>query len=225
MADRKDKAGAADPFGRGPREEHPAEAPVGAPGTGRSGSHGDLEAETKGAQPLDAELEQDLGAELPLGRDEIADACKKLEAEAAEWREKGMRAQAEYENTRRRLEQRHADALLRASARVVEELFPIVDDLERAIDHAATEHPEVAEGLDAVYRKLTDVLAREGCITIDPFGEHFDPERHNAVQVREDEALPDHTCVEVFQKGYEMHGRVLRPAMVVVSSGGPAREE
>lgn len=176
-------------------------------------------------RPLDAELADDLGAELPLGRDDVADECVRLAAEAAEWREKGMRAQAEYENTRKRLEQRHMDALLRASARVVEELFPIVDDLERAIDHAAAEHPDVAEGLGAVYRKLSDVIAREGCITIDPVGEHFDPERHNAVQVREDDALPDHTCVEVFQKGYEMHGRVLRPAMVVVSSGGPSREE
>ena len=225
MANRKNTGGPEDTSGLSSGKGRPAEATVGASGAARSGSHVDLEAEGKDERPIDTELAQDLDTDLPLGRDDVTDECARLAAEAAEWREKGMRAQAEYENVRKRLEQRHADALLRASARVVEELFPIVDDLERAIDHAAAEHPDVAEGLGAVYRKLSDVIAREGCIAIDPIGEHLDPERHNAVQVREDDALPDHTCVEVFQKGYEMHGRVLRPAMVVVTSGGPSREE
>jgi len=181
--------------------------------------------DTAGPAPdVDPELLDDLGAELPLRGDQLEEGLDAALAEAAEWRDKGMRAQAEFENLRRRLEGRHADALLRAGERVVEALLPVIDDLERAIDHAAGSGDDVAEGLVAVSRKLLEVIAREGCEVIDPFGAEFDPNKHNAVQMREDAEVADHTVVEVFQKGYEMHGRVLRPAMVVVSTGGPARK-
>lgn len=176
------------------------------------------------APDVDPELLDDLGAELPLRGDQLEQELEAALAEAAEWRDKGMRAQAEFENVRRRLEARHVDALLRAGERVVEALLPVIDDLERAIDHAAGTGDEVTEGLVAVSRKLSEVIGREGCEAIDPFGEAFDPNKHNAVQMREDDEVADHTVVEVFQKGYEMHGRVLRPAMVVVSTGGPARK-
>jgi molecular chaperone GrpE len=83
---------------------------------------------------------------------------------------------------------------------------------------------DITGGLEAVRTKLLAVLAREGCTALDPFGAPFDPDRHQAVQMRGDAEVPDQTVVEVIQKGYEMHERVLRPAMVVVSSGGPVRE-
>lgn len=173
---------------------------------------------------LDPELEADLGAELETRGDVLASELEAARAEAAEWRDKAARAQADFENTRKRLEARHADALLRASERVVEALFPVLDDLDRAVGHAVSDGSDIAEGIEAVRRKLLDVLGREGCHVIDPLGEAFDPARHQAVQMQEDTEVADHTVVEVFQKGYEMHGRVLRPAMVVVSTGGPARE-
>lgn len=176
------------------------------------------------APDTDPELLDDLGAEFPLRGDQLEAEIEVAQLEAAQWREKGMRAQAEFENVRRRLEVRHADALLRAGERVVAALLPVIDDLERAIDHAAGTGDEVAEGLVAVSRKLGEVIAREGCEAIDPLGQPFDPNKHNAVQMCEDAEVADHTVVEVFQKGYEMHGRVLRPAMVVVSTGGPTRE-
>jgi molecular chaperone GrpE len=166
----------------------------------------------------------DLGAEYELRGDVAADELAEAKAEAAEWRDKGMRAQADFENTRKRLEVRHADALLRAGERIVENLLPVLDDLDRAIDHAVADGADLSDGLDAVRRKLLDLIAREGCSAIDPFGAVFDPLKHNAVQMREDTEVADQTVVEVFQKGYEMHGRVLRPAMVVVSTGGPSRE-
>lgn len=197
------------PSGRGPREDRPAEARFDA---------------SAGAPSVDPELEADLGAEFPLRGDQLDVELETARAEAAEWRDKAARAQADFENTRKRLESRHADALLRAGERIVENLFPVLDDLDRAIGHAVADGSDLAEGMDAVRRKLLEVLAREGCTAIDPFGETFDPHRHQAVQTQEDAEMPDHTVVEVFQKGYEMHGRVLRPAMVVVSTGGPAGE-
>lgn len=229
MPDRTHKGGHGDASGLSSGRERPAEAtfgiseatPSGKPDSsgaapsGRSGGSGVVEPE--GIDP-----------DMVTGPEDAAASGDPLEAAlaaAAEWRDKGMRVQAEYENARKRLELRHADMLLRAAERVVAELFPVMDDLERAIDHATGEGAEVAEGLAAVHRKLTEVIAREGCSVIDPLGQPFDPERHSAVQMREDDGVPDHTVVEVFQKGYEMHGRVLRPAMVVVSTGGPSRGE
>jgi molecular chaperone GrpE len=173
---------------------------------------------------LDPELESDLGPELELRGDVQQAELDSARAEAEQWRDTALRAQAEFENTRKRLEARHADALLRASERVVTELLPVVDDLERGIDHVAVESPELAEGILAVLRKLMTVLDKEGVEQIDPLGQPFDAAKHNAVQMAEDAEVADHTVVSVFQKGYEMHGRVLRPAMVVVSTGGPQAE-
>jgi molecular chaperone GrpE len=178
----------------------------------------------EGPGEFDPELAEDLGAEFELRGDQLEEALEEARAQAEEWRDKAMRAQADFENTRKRLEVRHADALLRAGERIVEGLLPVLDDMDRAIEHAVGDGSDVADGLDAVRRKLLDVLAREGCEVIDPFGASFDHNKHNAVQVREDLEVADSTVVEVFQKGYEMHGRVLRPAMVVVSTGGPAGE-
>ncbi len=173
---------------------------------------------------LDPELEGDLGPELEFRGDVIESELEAARAEAAEWRDKAARAQAEFANTRKRLEATHQDAVLRASERLVSELLPVIDDLERATDHIAEQHPEMADGMVAMQRKLLGVLEKEGVGQIDPLGQHFDPNRMNAVQMREDAEVADHTVVDVFQKGYEMHGRVLRAAMVVVSTGGPSGE-
>lgn len=200
--------GARDTSGRLSSDEtSPAEAASGIPGAVPS---------------TDPELLEDLGAEFELRGDVVADELEAVRAEAAEWQDKAMRAQADFENTRKRLEGRHADALLRAGERIIENLIPVIDDLDAAINHAADGASEVREGLDAVRRKLLGVLEREGCSVIDPVGEPFDIHRHQAVQMREDASVPDQTVVEVFQKGYEMHSRVLRSAMVVVSTGGPS---
>lgn len=210
MTDRRQEGARGGTSARGPREDRPAEAR--------------FDASAGAVPPVDPELEADLGAEFPLRGDQLEAEIEAARAEAAEWREKGMRAQAEFENTRKRLEGRHADALLRAGERIVEALFPVLDDLDRAIEHAVADGSDFSDGLDAVRRKLLAVLEREGCTVIDPFGDAFDPDRHQAVQMREDAEVADSTVVEVLQKGYEMHERVLRPAMVIVSTGGPGRE-
>jgi molecular chaperone GrpE len=108
----------------------------------------------------------------------------------------------------------------------VERLLPIVDDLERAIEHSDTANEaSLKEGIAAVHSKLTDVLRREGVKTIDPVGEPFDANMHQAVGKEDDPSVPDETVTKVYQKGYGMGDRVLRTAMVVVSQGGPKRED
>ncbi|MDP2402161.1 MAG: nucleotide exchange factor GrpE, partial [Actinomycetota bacterium] len=126
--------------------------------------------EAKPVADFDPELESDLGAEFPLRGDRLEADLEAALADAEEWRDKSLRAQADFENARKRLESRHADALLRAGERFVEALLPVLDDLDRAIEHAAGDGDgeDIAEGLDAVRRKLLLLLDREGCRALDP---------------------------------------------------------
>jgi molecular chaperone GrpE len=139
-------------------------------------------------------------------------------------RDKYLRLQAEWDNFRKRTANERAEERSRATERLVEKLLPVVDDLERAVAHSENASEQsLKDGVNAVLNKLTDVLTREGVTAIDPKGEPFDANVHNAVSKVEDPSVPDETVTEVYQKGYEMGGRILRPAMVVVSTGGEAR--
>ena len=146
-----------------------------------------------------------------------------LEADALQWREFAARAQAEFDNTRRRLESRQADAIARAGERVVESLIPVLDDIDFALRHAAETGNDMHDGLLAIQTKLLGALANEGTEVIDPQGQPYDHNLANAVQMVEDASVPDQTVTQVLQRGYRLGGRVLRPAMVVVSSGGGSR--
>lgn len=176
-----------------------------------------------GPTPIDEEREADLGAQAVTPDLEAELAAVRVESARAV--EEAARWQAEFENFRRRQSVQAQDQALRASERVVEQLFPVIDDLGRAIEHAVgggdLEH--LLKGVEMVAKQLADVLGREGVEDIDPFGQPFDPHLHQAVNQVEAPEVPEHTVIEVFQKGYRMHGRVLRPAMVVVSTGGPER--
>lgn len=174
------------------------------------------EAGEGGAAFGDPQLESDLGAELELAQ-----------SQAAEHLDLARRVQAEFENYRKRVSREQAEAQARAGQRVIEELLPVLDNLERAIDHvtAGGELEDLLKGVEMVRGQMLDVLGKEGVGVLDPFGAPFDPLIHQAVGTREDDSVPDHTVVDVYQKGYALGGRVIRPAMVIVSSGGPERPE
>ncbi len=177
--------------------------------------------------PVDPELEADLGEEFELRGDQLMAEIEAARGEAARHLETAQRVQADFDNYRKRMARDHADAVKRAGERIVENLLPVVDNLERAIAHAQ-EGGDVAElrtGVEMVLGQLRDVLAKEGVIEVDPVGQPFDALVHQAVGQKEDTSVPEGTVTEVFQKGYEMHGRTVRAAMVVVSTGGPRAEE
>ena len=116
----------------------------------------------------------------------------------------------------------------RATEKLVTALLPVVDDIERAIDHArsqelADDFKQFVDGVDAVHAKLLDVFAHEGVEPIDPKGEAFDPLEHQAVGRVEDASQYDETVNDVYQKGYRMADRILRSAMVTVTYGGEKR--
>lgn len=176
---------------------------------------------------VDPELRDDLGAEFDLRGDNLERELEAARTEAAGHLETAQRLQAEFENYRRRVTRDQGDLVARAGKRIIEEFLPVVDNLERAIDHATAggdlEH--LLAGVELVQQQVIGVFAREGVDVIDPFGSEFDPQVHQAIGQREDVDVPDNTVVEVFQKGYVLGGRVIRPATVIVSSGGPARKE
>jgi molecular chaperone GrpE len=162
-------------------------------------------------------------AELEALRGELEAA----RSETAECRDIALRAQAEFENFRKRISREREDERQRAGERLVAELLPVIDNLERAIDHttAGGDLKDLLTGVEAVHTQLVGVLGREGVEVIDPFGQSFDPMVQQAVSQKEDADVPEGTVVEVFQKGYSLGSRVIRSAMVVVSTGGPSPEE
>lgn len=152
--------------------------------------------------PGPAELEQRLAA---------------AEAEAEAHLDDLKRLAAEFENYRKRVAREQESLSVRAGERLVKELLPIVDDLERALE-AAEEHEEarLEEGVRLVHRQLAAVLEREGLGEIDTDGK-FDPHVHEALLSQPSDA-DEGTVIEVLQKGYRLGDRVLRPARVVVAA-------
>ncbi|GAV32204.1 HSP-70 cofactor [Coriobacteriaceae bacterium EMTCatB1] len=177
--------------------------------------------------PVDPELETDLGAELDLRGDQLLAELEAARQEAAEHLETAQRVRAEFENYRKRVARDQAEMAARAGERIIGELLPVLDNLERAIDHvtAGGDLKQLLQGVEMVHKQMVGVLEKEGVEVIDPFGQPFDPARHQAVGQREDASVPESTVVEVYQKGYSLAGRVIRPAMVVVSTGGKAAKE
>lgn len=157
-----------------------------------------------------------------------SEAQKAAEEQAADAVARHARLQADWENYRRRTAQERLDERERATEKLVEALLPVVDDMERALDHARTQElaedfQQFVDGVDAVRSKLLSVFDREGVEAIDPAGEAFDPNIHQAVGRVEDAEKFDETVNDVYQKGYRMGGKILRPAMVTVTYGGAKR--
>jgi molecular chaperone GrpE len=155
------------------------------------------------ASTNDTKLEERL-AEVERERDEYLNDLK--------------RVAADFENYRKRVARDQEGLVARAHERLVKELLPVLDDLERALE-AAAEHEEakLEEGVRLVHRELVAALAREGLVEVETDGQ-FDPHVHEALLSQPSEQ-EDGSVIEVLQKGYRLGDRVLRPARVVVSQG------
>ena len=139
----------------------------------------------------------------------------RAERERDQYLDLAQRAQADFENYRKRAAREAAAAGERAKSGLVRELLPIVDNLERAIASAEEGEQHLAEGVRLVHSELIAVLERNGVEQFDPAGDRFDPTEHEALSVRED-GEPG-LVLDVLEKGYRANGTVLRPARVVVS--------
>lgn len=154
---------------------------------------------------------------------------QRLEGEVAALKDKFLRAYAEAENIRRRAEKEVADAKTYGIASFARDVLNVADDLARALGAVEAEAKEQAEGafkalldgLELTERSLQKGLEKHGIRKVEPVGEKFDPNLHQAMFEVPDASVPNGTVVQVVQSGYVIGDRVLRPAMVGVSRGGP----
>jgi molecular chaperone GrpE len=159
------------------------------------------------SQPVSEPVAEDEVVALTKERDDYLDALQRLKAE--------------FDNYRKRVARDQQELAVRAHERLVKELVPVLDDLERALE-AAAEHEEgkLEEGVRLVHRSLADALAKEGLAEIETGGT-FDPHTQEALLSQPSDA-EEGSVIQVLQKGYSLGDRVLRPARVVISSGPAA---
>ena len=168
----------------------------------------------EGVEPNGAPTE-----ELPNDTEELKNLAAQKTKEAQENYDRYLRLAAELENIKKRQERETAELRQFANENLLKELVPVLDNLERALEHGRqAEAPEaLMEGLDLVNQDFLKVLARFGVTPINSVGERFDPAYHHAVMEEEAPEVEDQTVLKELQKGYMLQNRLLRPAMVVVS--------
>lgn len=166
-----------------------------------AGSAADKKAE---AQEL-AEISAELHEEVLRERDEYLDSLQRLKAE--------------FDNFRKRVQRESEQRVQRAQTEVIEELLPVLDNFERAMQ-AAAEHDEklLTSGVELVYNQLRDLLTKRGLCEIDAEGAQFDPNQHDAVMCQPSGEHEEGTVMQVLEKGYQLDDKVMRPARVIVST-------
>ena len=160
----------------------------------------------------------------PRFEDQIAaaeQATAAAEKKAAENWDKALRAIAELENTKRRAERDVENAHKFALERFAQDLLPVMDSLEKALE-VSSEHAEVVamkQGVELTMKMFVDAVKKYGLEQLDPVGEPFDPNHHEAMAMQPNADLAPNTVMTVFQRGYLLNGRLIRPARVVVVQG------
>ncbi|AMD02482.1 MULTISPECIES: nucleotide exchange factor GrpE [Halomonas] len=169
-----------------------------------------------------AEEAEALGEQAEVGdnpeAEMLAAQVAELEESLAEAKDQVLRTAAEAQNVRRRAEQEAEKARKFALEKFVKELLPVVDSLEKALEAMGDDASEAhREGVSMTLKMQHDVLGKFGVESVDPQGEPFDPQYHEAMAMVPNPELEPNSVMEVMQKGYLLNGRLVRPAMVVVS--------
>ncbi len=173
------------------------------------------------------EKEADAGSEeseieVEVTIESLQAQLQKASEEVEGFKDAALRAQAEMENVRRRSAKDLENAHKYGLERFVNNLLPVIDSLEKAIESASQAEQEgankaVIEGVGLCHKMLVDVLIKEGVVVVDPMGEPFDPNVHQAMSVVENPDVEPNSVVAVVQKGYTLNERLVRAAMVMVS--------
>ncbi|MCI0508337.1 MAG: nucleotide exchange factor GrpE [Gammaproteobacteria bacterium] len=150
----------------------------------------------------------------------LQEQLKQAENKAAKHWDELLRAKADLENTRKRLQREVENAHKYAVEKFVQDLLPVIDSLERGISAAKemdTDIKTLKEGAELTFKMFNDCASRFGVEPVYPQGEPFNPQYHQAVSIQETSDYAPDTVIAVMQKGYLLNGRLVRPAMVVVS--------
>lgn len=174
--------------------------------------------EEQAATEASAETEQ--GSVEPTSNEQLAEQLVAANRKAEENWDKFVRTQAEMENLRRRSEKELQNAHKYALEKFAKELLLVVDSLELGIQAASGDAPEIAklrEGSELTLKQFRAVLEKFNIQPVDPLGQKFNPELHQAMAMEPSASAEPNTVVKVFQKGYVLNDRLLRPAMVVIA--------
>ena len=174
------------------------------------------------AQPtgVDAEADPAVAADAENGEVSLEALVAQLQQEVLDYRDSALRAQADAQNVKRRAEQDVEKAREFALQQFSRELLAVVDNLERTLEATAGGDDAVkpiTEGVELTLKSLLDALKKFNIEPVDPQGEPFDPNLHQAMSMVENNEVEPNTVIAVMQKGYTLNGRLLRPAMVMVS--------
>ncbi len=155
-------------------------------------------------------------AAVTLGEDSARDEVDHLKTELDHVRDLYLRKLAEFDNFRKRVEREREVSRGAATEGLVKDLLPVLDNFERALQHADDDSGAFHEGVEMIAKQLWDVLERTGVVEVNPLGQPFDPELHEAVQRVEDSEQTPGTVAFVMLKGFTLGDRLIRPAMVGV---------
>ncbi|MDY0020918.1 nucleotide exchange factor GrpE [Arenimonas caeni] len=159
-------------------------------------------------------------ADVPdLDTDGLANELEQLRAALAGVREEALRERADLDNQRKRLARDLEQARRFANEKLLSQLLPVLDSLEAGLKAAGDSAGPLRDGLELTLRQLLKVGEDNGLAQLDPEGQAFDPEWHQAISQLESPDASPGTVLQVFQKGYALHDRLLRPALVVVAAG------
>jgi molecular chaperone GrpE len=200
-----------------------------------TGSTEQKSAEEIAAQEIIDQAEQQLEETLGVAAASVSPELEKInelelslaatQLTVADQKDSVIRAKAEVDNVRRRSAQDVEKARKFALEKFTAELLPVVDNLERAIASVNAEdeaQKSIAEGVQLTLQSLNSALDKFGVNAIDPKDQPFNPELHQAMSMQEVEGVAPNTVIAVMQKGYELNGRLVRPAMVMVSKAAPS---
>lgn len=182
-----------------------------------------LEGEAVQNETVEEQNENVENQEVEKSAEETSDNCddkvKKLEAELEEWKNSYTRKLAEFQNFTKRKENEVAEMRKYASEGIIVKLLDNIDNLERAVDASkeSQNFDSLIEGVNMILNNLKNLLTEEGVEEIEAAGKEYDPYEHKAMITENKEELDDNVVVQVFQKGYKMKGKVVRPAMVTVN--------
>ena len=185
------------------------------------------EAASEAESPEVAEAAEEAVELADMSKVELFKDAENAREEAAKFRDAALRAEAEMQNVRRRASKDVEHAHKFGAEKLIQNLLPVIDSLEKALesselvkdldqDHSAK---AVLDGVGLCHKMFLDTLGKENVAVVDPHGEPFDPNLHQAMSMVENPDMEPNSVVAVIQKGYQLNGRLVRPAMVMVSKG------
>ena len=176
---------------------------------------GDKSEQAINAEPEESILKQNDDAKEKQG--DLKKTIEEMQKEIDEYKNRWLRAQADFDNYRKRIQRDIQDIHLYAGEQLVKDISPVIVNLQRALIAVDTQNDSLYKGVELIYQQLIEILKKHEIKEIEALGKPFDPSYHDAVMIVENQEYKPDTVAEVMLKGYTYHSKVIRPSMVKVA--------